>query len=566
MSDESSRWKKKYFAKLDEMELATGSLSEKIHLLQRLLVRVSLAAEGADRKLDRELANLRGIIRKEDSSNRDLNQQLDVIEKQVLKMDQGRESSVQGVTQALNELADQLLACDLSRNQKKAIKSFGKQVEKEVEDIRAYPGLLGELVKIQKDALAELLLQSGGSEQRETFFSRLFKSSQTDDAVNDSSDDMDESEKETVEYQGSGAAAGVINLSSEPGFSAIEDHVRATLSDLVEQLHLPESMYKEAIIIQENIESGLNWYELVPTLDDIANLVIAAVGKGQKDFEAFLKCLDERIAQIQTFLESNKQFQNESVQNSRNLHQEMKSHVSSMQENVQKVEDIGHLKSAVQSNLDAILDSLESYTSLEEAREEKFEQAYIEMQNRLTELEQKSNVLQQELITQQEKAMTDALTCLPNRMAYENRVQIEYERWKRYGGKLSLVVADIDLFKGINDKYGHLAGDKVIQLIGKEVMKRIRKTDFIARYGGEEFIILLPETGADTAYSVMNKTREMISRMPFHFQNEKVHVTISMGVAEFSEDVTVKDVFERADQALYQAKSEGRNQVMLSKT
>ena len=105
---------------------------------------------------------------------------------------------------------------------------------------------------------------------------------------------------------------------------------------------------------------------------------------------------------------------------------------------------------------------------------------------------------------------------------------------------------------------------KVIQIMAKEISRRIRNTDFVARYGGEEFVILMPETPPERAREVMEKTRSMIERLPFHFRQERVQVTMSFGISDFREGLTTDQIFERADQALYKAKQAGRNRVVVA--
>jgi len=101
----------------------------------------------------------------------------------------------------------------------------------------------------------------------------------------------------------------------------------------------------------------------------------------------------------------------------------------------------------------------------------------------------------------------------------------------------------------------------VLQIMAKEVQNRIRKTDFVARYGGEEFVIILPETELDIAQQVIEKTREMIGRLPFHFKDENVQISMSFGLVLFEEGCDQAMLFERADKALYVAKEKGRNRV-----
>ena len=119
-----------------------------------------------------------------------------------------------------------------------------------------------------------------------------------------------------------------------------------------------------------------------------------------------------------------------------------------------------------------------------------------------------------------------------------------------------------DRFKKVNDSYGHKAGDRVLQLVSRELRTRLRATDFIARYGGEEFVLLLPETTVEAARAVIDKLRNRVAGLPFHFGGEPVSVTFSAGATEFREGDSVESGFDRADRALYQAKDAGRNQTV----
>jgi diguanylate cyclase len=122
-----------------------------------------------------------------------------------------------------------------------------------------------------------------------------------------------------------------------------------------------------------------------------------------------------------------------------------------------------------------------------------------------------------------------------------------------------LAVCDLDHFKSINDNFGHLAGDKVLRIIAKTLRDRLRKTDFVARFGGEEFVILMPETERQEALQTLDAIRQAVAASPFHFRDKPVAITLSVGIAIFSDTATSDHVFERADTALYQAKQAGRN-------
>jgi diguanylate cyclase len=155
--------------------------------------------------------------------------------------------------------------------------------------------------------------------------------------------------------------------------------------------------------------------------------------------------------------------------------------------------------------------------------------------------------------------MIDSLTNVHSRYAYERRLAEEFQRWQRHSQPLSFSVWDIDLFKGINDSYGHEAGDRLLRGVADLFARNKRAEDFLARIGGEEFVLLLPMTALDAAKGVAEKLRLGIEAAAFRHHGEPVKVTVSAGLTEFRAGDTPTVVYERADRALYQAKQQGRN-------
>ncbi len=186
------------------------------------------------------------------------------------------------------------------------------------------------------------------------------------------------------------------------------------------------------------------------------------------------------------------------------------------------------------------------------------------MTQKLAAVEARSEQVKEQLREERSRALTDVLTQLPNREAWQERLDFEFRRWQRYRNPVSIAILDIDHFKRINDSYGHKVGDRVIQLLAKTLAERLRNTDFVARYGGEEFVVVMPETDPESALSVLDKLREHIEQLPFHFRGEPVSISFSAGLTQLAEGDDADSVFERADKALYQAKAAGRNQVHIA--
>src|SRR5690606_1543347 len=269
-----------------------------------------------------------------------------------------------------------------------------------------------------------------------------------------------------------------------------------------------------------------------PALQDTASLVSAAVGREQRDFGKFLKSLHNRLASLQTALVQGQQYQEDKQRSQAELEQVVRAQVSSISDQVRDATDLDSLKYSVQNNLDVISQSLDQFLRREKDREQALTTEIEVLQQRLLTMEQESERVRQRLREERTKALTDQLTGLPNREAYNDRLYQEYDRWQSYGNPLTLVIGDIDFFKQINDRFGHRAGDKVLQIIAKELRRRIRRTAFVARFGGEGFVMLLPETTLDAALPVLEKVREMVQRLPFHFQGQAVEITMSFGLCE----------------------------------
>jgi len=162
-----------------------------------------------------------------------------------------------------------------------------------------------------------------------------------------------------------------------------------------------------------------------------------------------------------------------------------------------------------------------------------------------------------------ELAIRDALTGVFNRGHLEERLDYSFELSRRYNRELSVLMIDIDYFKLLNDTYGHQFGDQVLIKVAETLQQRLRSTDIIGRYGGEEFLAILQETGVSGALIVSEDLVRMIEKLSFQPESgETVHVTISVGFAAFPDHVpTVDKLVKMADDGLYQAKKNGRNQV-----
>lgn len=608
MSDESQRWKEKYLKSLEDQESLEQRWKTRVDLMRRGLVRSSLAAEGTDKAVDTCMRELREVVRTDDMAA-GLGILIPRLEKTLLDAEQRRQERIQQISSALAALVQQLIQLPLPGELRKPLRRLARNLSERLERPLELPLVLAEISDLQRQALGALETPQS---ERPGLLGRLFGGrDQAAQATAEAQTGAESSAEVSLPAPAadptpaSGASPAAVPpapqaarrlspvvpmldslplpsdiltagqkvnavdegfdlpANRDPGYGAIADHIEATLLGLLEGLDIPAQHQPQVESLRERISHGLNLYELVTVLDDLAVLVQAVATRGVHEFEGYLKQLNERLAVFQESLRSANVGHAESLDEARRLDDELREQVGGLQSCVQEAVDLDSLKNAVEGRLDGLLGTMEQYRRQRETREQEVAERLQTLVSRVESMEQEARNFHEHLEVQRQKALVDALTGLPNRAAWAERLELEVARWQRYGGDLLMAVLDVDLFKRINDDYGHLAGDKVLKLIASELARRLRKTDFIARFGGEEFVVLLPSTPLEGGRQLMDSLRLAIEACPFHFKGERVTITVSIGLCAFTEKEAAESVFERADQALYKAKRDGRNRIQL---
>ncbi|AXS84217.1 MULTISPECIES: GGDEF domain-containing protein [Marinobacter] len=344
----------------------------------------------------------------------------------------------------------------------------------------------------------------------------------------------------------------------------IARRVGQLLGQMLTQVSLEPAAEARARALQQSLLASNDWDELREGLNHVAELVIAAVTRSKREFEAFLKRLDERLEILREHFSAQSSAQTGRLDASEHLDREIREEVERVGLQLQASDNLRDLKQSVSGHLESIVQAVGRFRTQESEREQVLSEQLEAMQEKVAAMEAHSEQMQEQVRKERLRAMTDLLTELPNREAWQERLSFECNRWQRYRHPLTIGVLDIDLFKRINDSYGHKAGDRVLQLVAREFRERLRTTDFVARFGGEEFVVLFPETGPADARTVVDKVREHVGKLPFHFRGEPVTITFSAGLAGFVSGDTEESVFDRADRALYQAKDGGRDRVVIS--
>ena len=592
MNDDAQRWKDKYLQSLEQQERQEDHWRARLDLLRRSLVRSSFAVDDADPAVEQCMRELREMLHDEVPEDR-LEALIPRLERAVLDTERSKKERLDRLAHALRALVTQLQGLPLPREVRKPLKRFARELDGRAARPLELPGLLAELVTLQDRALS---VQTGSAVHPVGLLGRLFGPRErgaegepgaamdvsatletappmqpepaerpvaeavvVDTAEPASIPDLADAVSDPVALEQEGGH--ILPVSPEHAYSAIADRVEAALYHLLDGLQLPAHQQPQALAIRERIEQGLNWYELVPLLDDLAQLMVAAADQGQREFESYLKLLNERLATMHDGLSSAHQGHAQSRETAQALDEALRQQVDGLQSSVLDAQDLPSLKAVVQARIDRLLDTVDSYEQQRSAHEKQVSERLNTLVGRVASLEESATGMREHLEEQRQKALRDPLTELPNRAGWEERLEQEMARQQRYGGQLLLAVLDVDHFKRINDGFGHLAGDRVLKIIAGELRKRLRKTDFIARFGGEEFALLLPETPVEAGLTLLDSLRSDIQDCPFHFKGARIQVTLSGGLASFAGADSAEQVFERADRALYRAKGAGRNRI-----
>jgi len=343
---------------------------------------------------------------------------------------------------------------------------------------------------------------------------------------------------------------------------SLQPTIQELLIRLLEQLIVPRSLEADAERVKQSLENKANSADWKQLLKDVANLINSirlSMQTEKHEFEEFLHQVTDRLKDMDVFLQSETTKLVSAQSQGQQFDETLHSNVKTIRDDINQATELPQLKVLVDTKLGLISEHINAYRVAEKKRAEESQEDVASMHERMQALEKETESLKKVIVEKNQQAMFDTLTKVPNRLYYEQKIEEEFARWQRNNSLLVLAIWDIDLFKKINDSYGHQAGDRVLKTIAQLLNKQIRKSDFFARYGGEEFVMLLPDTRGEEALKLADNLRESIKNCSFHYQGEDVRVTVSCGISSFRQGDTVEQVFERADKALYAAKDQGRN-------
>ena len=568
-------WKQKYLANLDRLEKQEQQLTEIEGLMRHGIARLCLVAQGVDTGMDRRLDELRKAARGRESHTA-IRALIDKLADVTRSAEPNRRTSAQGyrgTQSALTALLDGV--------------PFPKRMQSRVTRLRqdinhSNAGTLASQIETLVALFCEVAgnfdsASSGGHETREDSAGNMpsrevllefMRNLKLPDAKNDALEGIElgihkatiERELRDLAKELAGYLGKRIGQSSE--IAAVASTTNGVLLELLNCIVLPAEFLPRLAAIKERLSGSVPPQEWPDLLNAIAALIAemrVRIEAEKSEMENFLRQLTDRLQELETHLHGAQEHRLASFKSGQELERSVKAEVTDMETTVQQATSLSSLKASVQDRLVMIRQSVDDHRQAEEQRQSELEARLNHVTSRLRTVEQETTQLRAHLHKRKIQALSDPLTGIPNRTAFEDRLAREYGRWKRYRHALTLMILDVDHFKQINDGYGHKAGDKALQLIALVLKQNLRETDFLARYGGEEFIALLPDTPHERIRQVAEKLRQAIEVSDFHHRGQRVPITVSCGYAGFQETDTPDRVFQRADSALYRAKAGGRN-------
>ncbi len=507
-------WKQLYEELLQQHESEQSANQQLEELLSHTITRLTVAAMGLDQRLDPHLKKIRDLVRR--GVNRKNQDQLNTVSDGLLHYSQEELEKLAGDEVNVKHLLDGL--------------SLDAKELTEVEHLMQV--LVSNPAGMQQDAfnrMTQLLGLGLGLTRRAGIFERLFGG---DESPTDS---------------GPGPNEILLNLLEQATWPG---HWGVSISELKQRL-------------QGRKVTADAWTSVLEELLSLSAKSFGEIQSEIKEAEDFLEELTKRLQDLGLHLQSAHEGRDKMARHGRDLSQQVHGQVGDLGEHVAHATDLHQLKAAVSQRLSQIQQSIDSYLDEEQRWHQQAEEGEQALRQRLTQLEKESSELRTRMLEAHHMALLDTVTGLPNRLAYEERVEQELARWKRFASPLTMLMWDVDDFKSINDRFGHQAGDKALRVIAHSLKARLRETDFIARFGGEEFVCLLCGAEGEEALKVAEQMRQSVESNGFHSQGKPVRVTISCGVASFRQGDDLDQVFSRADKALYQAKRSGKNRCEL---
>lgn len=343
--------------------------------------------------------------------------------------------------------------------------------------------------------------------------------------------------------------------------SKLIEHISTCLSKLT----LSTQHTKKLSSINKKLIKATKSDDVLQRFIEIFDVIVADYQNERESAKNFLNTLNETLTTVQTAVKKTLTTSDESQKTNNKINDKLKNQLLELSTTAEAAISLEHVKDDINVKLKSIAATLETKGKFEQLSQQALVSKLDDMSKKVKSLEEQSQGFSKKLAEEQRKSMQDALTKLNNRAAFDEYFAQAMVRFHHTPFDLALVVVDIDDFKRINDTYGHTAGDKTLQVIANMLHKEVNNNVFVARYGGEEFVLIYENKKEAALTDALNLINKNIARLPFKFKSKKVSITLSMGVTHITKSDNIHTAFERADLAMYKAKSQGKNQVIYMK-
>ncbi len=298
---------------------------------------------------------------------------------------------------------------------------------------------------------------------------------------------------------------------------------------------------------------------IVTQAADMIHERIESLARERLKCAAVLSQVTCRLEEMAGYLTQSGQAARSGFDDTASFNETVMSQVRELSAEADNATDLSALQSRVSARLESVTRQVLDFRAREEARLQEQAGRAERMHAHIADLEREAQELQRRLDREKHGARLDPLTRLANRKSFDERFAEDILRSSLGGSHVAMLLWDIDDFKGINDSYGHRAGDRVLQTVAQCFVSQLRTEDFVARIGGEEFVVLMTGRAPAGALEIANELRAAVEALQFHFRGTPVRVTVSCGLTELRPGDAPGAAFDRADAALYRAKREGKN-------
>ena len=570
-ADSETDWKKQYSDVVKELDLKEKEWGQQQQEVLKTILKLTFAYQGSNDILDKKLLDLKDALK---SSKDNIPQkEIDALVQSIMVYKKERDTDtsrtnalitnvlqllsnnkdyerfsekVRGINNEINK--DSAAPVSKLKSINEVVTNINKSSLKDKQKPDTFKVFLKKLAdhKDTETALAELCKRSIALTSEQEKLKAINKCiEKINEQKQSSSNNKNEAEITTVNESDTSNDPNIENLLTLLDWVTIPGKSQSKLDTLKKQL--------------EERDDGTDTGNLIRRIAvTISNAYMEIQGE-LNETEGFLKKVTNQLNEITLQIVDIQTLENESFSNSTNLNSEMEKQIELIQSGVNEAESIDEIKNTINTRIEVLQNNMDHFINVEQNRKKKSDSQHKDLVERLNNMEGETEKLRKTIEEERNKAYNDALTGIPNRMAFDERMHDEYQRWKRYNNKLTLCLVDIDKFKGVNDTYGHKAGDIVLRTVAKKCASKIRKSDYFCRYGGEEFALILPETDLSAAIAVAETLRESIEKCSFQYAEDTVGITISCGLAQMKKNDSLDKLFQRADQALYKAKESGRN-------